>query len=57
MIVTLGLDATGLIPESFNPADNELTSFVTNPDALSLFVAIVAGTAGVLSLTSAKSAL
>jgi len=55
VLVTLCFDATGLIPESFNAADNQLTSFVTNPDALSLFVALVAGTTGVLSLTSAKS--
>ena len=32
-----------------------MTAFISNPDFLSFFVAYVAGTAGVLSLTSAKS--
>ena len=32
-----------------------LTDFISNPDAFSFIVAFVAGTAGVLSLTSAKS--
>ena len=32
-----------------------LTEFISNPNFLSFFVAYLAGTAGVLSLTSAKS--
>jgi uncharacterized hydrophobic protein (TIGR00271 family) len=32
-----------------------LTEFISNPDFFSFFVAYLAGTAGVLSLTSAKS--
>ena len=36
-------------------ARHEFTDFISNPDFLSFFVAVVAGVAGVLSLTSAKS--
>jgi uncharacterized hydrophobic protein (TIGR00271 family) len=46
---------TGLVPEGFSPDDHPLTGFISKPDFLSFFVAYVAGTAGVLSLTSAKS--
>lgn len=49
------LDVVGLIPAGFDTEDNALLDFITHPDALSFFVALVAGTAGVLSLTSAKS--
>lgn len=49
------LDLLGLVPAGFDIADTELLDFITHPDALSLFVALVAGTAGVLSLTSAKA--
>jgi uncharacterized hydrophobic protein (TIGR00271 family) len=51
----IALDLLGLIPAGFDIADTELLDFITHPDTLSLFVALVAGAAGVLSLTSAKS--
>ena len=35
--------------------EHPLTDFISNPDAFSFIVAFVAGIAGVLSLTSAKS--
>jgi uncharacterized hydrophobic protein (TIGR00271 family) len=44
----------GAFPEDI-PATRPLTEFISKPDFLSLFVALVAGAAGVLSLTSAKS--
>jgi uncharacterized hydrophobic protein (TIGR00271 family) len=53
-ISTLVLAAAGAFPDDL-PADRPLTEFVSSPDFLSLFVSIVAGAAGVLSLTSAKS--
>ena len=52
---TLALKAIGLFPTSFSAHDHPLTRFVSSPDALSAFVALVAAAAGVLSLTSAKS--
>jgi uncharacterized hydrophobic protein (TIGR00271 family) len=51
---TLILMAAGPFPDSL-PPDRPLTDFVSSPDFLSFFVAVVAGAAGVLSLTSAKS--
>ena len=52
---TLVLKETGLAPDGFSPDKLELTSFISQPDFLSFLVAYIAGTAGVLSLTSAKS--
>jgi uncharacterized hydrophobic protein (TIGR00271 family) len=52
---TLTLAALGQFPDDFVPADHPLTRFISQPDELSFVVAFVAGTAGVLSLTSAKS--
>ncbi len=45
---------TGLM-DDFEVTDDVLTGFISNPDFFSFFVAYVAGTAGMLSLTSAKS--
>ena len=53
--VTLALEAAGQIPDRFDPSDHPLTSFISDPGFFSVFVAFIAGTAGVLSLTSAKS--
>jgi uncharacterized hydrophobic protein (TIGR00271 family) len=39
----------------YQETTHPFTDFISNPDALSFFVALVAGGAGVLSLTSAKS--
>ncbi len=55
LIFALILRAAGQVPDDFNPSDHPLTSFVANPDELSFVVAFIAGVAGVLSLTSAKS--
>jgi uncharacterized hydrophobic protein (TIGR00271 family) len=52
---SLLLDAAGQIPDGFSPADHPLTRFISHPDELSFVVAFIAGIAGVLSLTSAKS--
>jgi uncharacterized hydrophobic protein (TIGR00271 family) len=45
----------GEFPESFDETRHPFTDFITDPTFLSFFVAFVAGSAGVLSLTSAKS--
>jgi uncharacterized hydrophobic protein (TIGR00271 family) len=59
MVVTAAgvaaLDAVGLVPQEFLDGRRPLTSFVASPDVFSVVVALLAGIAGTLSLTSAKS--
>jgi uncharacterized hydrophobic protein (TIGR00271 family) len=52
---TLLLDAVGLVPDEFSQAGHPFTAFISSPDQWSFIVAYLAGMAGVLSLTSAKS--
>lgn len=52
-VVMAALRALGLAPDSY--PRHPLTAFIAHPDALSALVAFVAGTAGILSLTSSKS--
>jgi uncharacterized hydrophobic protein (TIGR00271 family) len=54
-LFTLICVATGLVAADFKSVDNPLTQFIAEPDAFSVVVAVFAGAAGVLSLTSAKS--
>jgi uncharacterized hydrophobic protein (TIGR00271 family) len=54
-LFTLVCVATGLVDAGFKSVDNPLTQFIAKPDAFSIIVAVFAGAAGVLSLTSAKS--
>jgi uncharacterized hydrophobic protein (TIGR00271 family) len=54
MLVTLGLRAVDIAPSSIE-AGRTLTQFVSNPDEFTVIVALLAGVAGILSLTSAKS--
>jgi uncharacterized hydrophobic protein (TIGR00271 family) len=42
-------------PDQLIDASQPLTNFISHPDAFSVIVALLAGTAGMLSLTSAKS--
>ena len=55
LLATLVFNETGLSPADYVPDEHELTGFISHPDFFSFFVAFVAGTAGVLSLTNAKS--
>jgi uncharacterized hydrophobic protein (TIGR00271 family) len=55
VILTWILTAVGLLNESMLIADRPLTSFIWKPDALSWIVGFLAGIAGMLALTSAKS--
>lgn len=55
LLATLLFDGLDLIPGRFDPEGHPLTGFVSNPGFFSAFVALVAGMAGMLSLTSAKS--
>jgi uncharacterized hydrophobic protein (TIGR00271 family) len=52
---TFLLDAVGLVPGDFSQEGHPFTAFISSPDEWSFIVAYLAGTAGVLSLTSAKS--
>jgi uncharacterized hydrophobic protein (TIGR00271 family) len=52
---TLLLEAVGLVPTDFSQEGHPFTAFISSPDEWSFIVAYLAGTAGVLSLTSAKS--
>jgi len=54
-LFTLVCRATGLLDTDFSGSQHPLTQFISHPDAFSFIVAAFAGTAGVLSLTSAKS--
>jgi uncharacterized hydrophobic protein (TIGR00271 family) len=54
-LFTLICVATGLLDSSFTSSDGSLTRFISKPEDFSLIVAVFAGAAGVLSLTSAKS--
>jgi uncharacterized hydrophobic protein (TIGR00271 family) len=54
-LLTLGLDLFDLIPDDFAQEDHPFTDFISHPDFFSFLVAFLAGTAGVLSLTAAKS--
>jgi uncharacterized hydrophobic protein (TIGR00271 family) len=53
LLATLALIAVDAFPDSYGT--HEFTDFISNPDFLSFFVAVVAGSAGMLSLTTAKS--
>jgi uncharacterized hydrophobic protein (TIGR00271 family) len=59
MIMTAGfswlMDVFGLFSKSMVEADRPNTAFIWQPDWMSFVVAFLAGIAGTLSLTSAKS--
>jgi uncharacterized hydrophobic protein (TIGR00271 family) len=52
-IATLAIKATGLGPDTIE--NRSFTNFISHPDFFSFLVAYLAGVAGVLSLTAAKS--
>ena len=55
VLFTLAFDGADLVPDEFDPREHPLTNFISSPDFFSFFVAFIAGTVGMLSLTSAKS--
>ena len=59
MVITAGfswlMDVFGLFEKSMVEADRPNTAFIWQPDWMSFVVAFLAGIAGTLSLTSAKS--
>jgi uncharacterized hydrophobic protein (TIGR00271 family) len=55
LLLSLFIRAVGLTPNDFVVDSHPLTDFISKPDWFSLIVAVIAGCAGVLSLTAAKS--
>ncbi|HYJ21991.1 MAG TPA: DUF389 domain-containing protein [Solirubrobacterales bacterium] len=54
-LFTLFAQASGLLDADIESSRHALSDFISHPDAFSFIVAALAGAAGVLSLTSAKS--
>ncbi len=54
-LFTLFCVAIGILDSGFHSSENALTKFIVEPEAFSFIVALFAGAAGMLSLTSAKS--
>jgi len=54
-LTTLFMVWVGAFPDEFVTAQHPFTEFISEPDFLSFFVAFIAGGAGILSLTNAKS--
>jgi uncharacterized hydrophobic protein (TIGR00271 family) len=46
---------TGVTPDEFSDANHGLSNLISNPDFFAFFVAVCAGAAGMLSLSTAKS--
>src|SRR3954453_14411141 len=55
VLATLTFDAANLIPDDFDVASHQLASAISKPDVFSFIVAVCAGAAGMLSLSTAKS--
>ncbi|MGH9191535.1 MAG: DUF389 domain-containing protein [Acidimicrobiales bacterium] len=55
LLATIAFRLTGLAPEAYELGDRELTAFISHPDGMAVAVAILAGIAGMLSLTEARS--
>ncbi|MGA8216976.1 MAG: DUF389 domain-containing protein [Solirubrobacterales bacterium] len=54
-VFALAIKGTDLTPGGFTASVHPNTHFISHPDSFSFIVALFAGTAGMLSLTSAKS--
>jgi uncharacterized hydrophobic protein (TIGR00271 family) len=54
-VASLVFKATGVTPDTFSESDHSLSNVIASPDFFAFFVAFCAGTAGMLSLSTAKS--
>jgi uncharacterized hydrophobic protein (TIGR00271 family) len=54
-LLTLTLRATALAPDDLDAGSHPTTLFISDPNRYSVIVALLAGTAGMLSLSTAKS--
>jgi uncharacterized hydrophobic protein (TIGR00271 family) len=55
VLATWLFDGAGLVPDDFDVANHALARSISSPDAFAFIVAACAGTAGMLSLSTAKS--
>lgn len=56
LVASLIFQWTGATPDDFSEADHSLSNVIASPDFFAFFVAFCAGAAGMLSLSTAKSA-
>ena len=54
-VTTLIFKATDLTPDDFDSTDHQIADLIASPDIFSVIVAVCAGAAGMLSLSTAKS--
>jgi uncharacterized hydrophobic protein (TIGR00271 family) len=54
-VATAAFDGADVTPDDFSTVDHTLSSIISSPDAFAFVVAAAAGTAGMLSLSTAKS--
>lgn len=54
-VASLIFKATGLTPEDFAASEHGIANLISSPDAFTVIVALCAGAAGMLSLSTAKS--
>jgi uncharacterized hydrophobic protein (TIGR00271 family) len=54
-VATLIFKATDLTPDDFNSGEHQVADLIASPDGFSVIVAVCAGAAGMLSLSTAKS--
>src|SRR5690349_6262822 len=55
VVATLLFDAADIVPDAFNTDDHALSKSISSPDAFAFIIALCAGAAGMLSLSTAKS--
>jgi uncharacterized hydrophobic protein (TIGR00271 family) len=55
VLAALAFDGADIVPDTFDTADHALARSISSPDAFAFIVATCAGTAGMLSLSTAKS--
>jgi uncharacterized hydrophobic protein (TIGR00271 family) len=55
VVASLIFKATGVTPDAFSEADHSLSATIASPDVFAAVVALCAGVAGMLSLSTAKS--
>lgn len=54
-VLAVGLRVLSIAPDDYELGERQLTAFISRPDALAAIVAVLAGVAGMLSLTEART--
>ncbi|MEZ5234735.1 MAG: DUF389 domain-containing protein [Acidimicrobiales bacterium] len=54
-VMTVAMRAVHVVPDAYVNGETQFTRFISHPDAFSVVVALLAGVAGVLSLTEGKA--